>query len=429
MSGITSLADEALIALDNIQDTATNLFSPTLRLGVTGLSRAGKTVFITSLVHNLTKGGRMPLFEAKASGRLAKAELMPQPSMNMPRFQYENHVDALIKKRIWPDSTRAISELRLTIHYESASAWSRRFGAGTLNLDIVDYPGEWLLDLPLLAMTYEQWCKQALALARLGNREKLAQEWLAKTTTTAPRGPADETVARELAEAFTSYLRACREDESALSTLPPGRFLMPGDLEGSPALTFSPLEIGQDTKAKPESLHRMMNDRFEAYKNVVVRPFFREHFARLDRQIVLVDALQAINAGPDALADLAHALSQILNCFKTGSSAWYSSLFSRKIDRILFAATKADHLHHENHDRMEKLMEALVEKAIQQARYTGAKVDVVALAAVRATREAIIRQDGEEFPVILGIPKAGEKIDRQTFDGETGDCRLSRRPS
>ena len=126
MSGITSLADEALIALDNIQDTATNLFSPTLRLGVTGLSRAGKTVFITSLVHNLTKGGRMPLFEAKASGRLAKAELMPQPSMNMPRFQYENHVNALIKKRIWPDSTRAISELRLTIHYESASAWSRR---------------------------------------------------------------------------------------------------------------------------------------------------------------------------------------------------------------------------------------------------------------------------------------------------------------
>jgi len=417
LSGITSLTDDALIALDNIQDTASNLFSPTLRLGVTGLSRAGKTVFITSLVHNLLNGGRLPMFEAKANGRIAKAELKPQPSMNVPRFQYEQHIEALFKKRIWPDSTRAISELRLTIHYESASAWSRKFGAGTLNLDIVDYPGEWLLDLPLLGMTFEQWSKQALAMARLGNREKLAGKWLEKLKKIDPAKDAQESDAQELAEAFTTYLRLCREDERALSTLPPGRFLMPGDLEGSPALTFSPLEIEEDTKAGSESLHKMMRERFEAYKDVVVRPFFREHFARLDRQIVLVDALQAINVGPEALADLENALAEILGCFKTGSSAWYNSLFSRKIDKILFAATKADHLHHENHDRMEKLMEALVTKAIAQARYTGAKVDVVAMAAVRATKEAIIKQDGEDFPVILGTPKKGEMIDGETFDG------------
>ena len=29
--------------------------------------------------------------------------------------------------------------------------------------------------------------------------------------------------------------------------LPPGRFLMPGDLEGSPALTFAPLDIRRTT--------------------------------------------------------------------------------------------------------------------------------------------------------------------------------------
>ena len=48
----------------------------------------------------------------------------------------------------------------------------------------------------------------------------------------------------------------------------------------------------------------MMERRYEAYKDVVVRPFFRDHFARLDRQIVLVDALAALNAGPDAVQDL-----------------------------------------------------------------------------------------------------------------------------
>ncbi len=34
-------------------DLATGFVSPSLRLGVTGLSRAGKTVFITALVHAL----------------------------------------------------------------------------------------------------------------------------------------------------------------------------------------------------------------------------------------------------------------------------------------------------------------------------------------------------------------------------------------
>ena len=36
-----------------------------------------------------------------------------------------------------------------------------------------------------------------------------------------------------------------------------------------------------------------MERRFEAYKTRVVRPFFRDHFQRIDRQIVLVDVLAA----------------------------------------------------------------------------------------------------------------------------------------
>ena len=54
-------------------------------------------------------------------------------------------------------------------------------------------------------------------------------------------------MARRGAELFTAYLRASRADAYALSTLPPGRFLMPGDLEGSPALTFAPLPLPRAT--------------------------------------------------------------------------------------------------------------------------------------------------------------------------------------
>ena len=163
----------------------------------------------------------------------------------------------------------------------------------------------------------------------------------------------------------------------------------------------------------------MMRRRYEAYKDVVVRPFFRDHFARLDRQIVLVDALAAFNAGPEALHDLEAALAGILDCFRIGRSTLLSSLFRPRIDRILFAATKADHLHHQSHDRLEAVLRRAVAKAAERAEYAGAAIDVVALAAVRATREAQVARGRDKLPSILGTPAPGESANGETFDGET----------
>jgi len=58
LAGVTRLTDETRIAFDNLVDTLAGGTVPALRLGVTGLSRAGKTVFITALVHNLIPGCR-----------------------------------------------------------------------------------------------------------------------------------------------------------------------------------------------------------------------------------------------------------------------------------------------------------------------------------------------------------------------------------
>ncbi|MFP3468175.1 YcjX family protein, partial [Leifsonia sp. SIMBA_070] len=83
-------------------------------------------------VHNLLHGGRLPVFAPYAEGRLARARLQPQPDDAVPRFAYEDHVRALIDKRIWPESTRRIAELRVTIEYESASFLNRNIGPGRL---------------------------------------------------------------------------------------------------------------------------------------------------------------------------------------------------------------------------------------------------------------------------------------------------------
>ena len=413
-----NIADEALLALETLAERAGGFANPSLRLGVTGLSRAGKTVFISALIHNLLHGGRLPLFEAQRSGRIKSVRLQEQPDDAVPRFQYEDHVRTLIEKRLWPDSTRAISELRLTIEFESASAWGRLLSAGRLSIDIVDYPGEWLLDLPLLEQDYRTFSERTIKLAGSGRRKALAKDWSKLASAIPPEQDADEMVARDLANAFTTYLRACKEDEHSFSALAPGRFLMPGDLEGSPALTFAPLANLPEGKLAKGSLAAMMERRFEAYKSHVVKPFFKEHFARLDRQIVLIDTLQAVNRGPEAVADLENALVDVLGAFRAGPTSMLTSFFTRRIDRVLVAATKADHLHHESHDRLEALTRRIVDRAVERIGRTGATIDVMALASIRATREATVSRDGEELPVIVGTPIAGETIDGDVFDGK-----------
>ena len=413
-----TIADDTRLAVGNLYDFATGIVSPNLRLGITGLSRAGKTVFITALVHNLIHGGRLPVFDAMAEGRIARARVDPQPDDAVPRFDYEAHVAALTgPDRQWPESTRRISELRVAIDYESATFWGRRLGRGRLNIDIVDYPGEWLLDLPLLNLSYAEWSAQAVAQAQTGPRARLAEAWRAHLQTLSPDAPENEAEARAAAELFTEYLRACRDDRFSLSALPPGRFLMPGDLEGSPALTFAPLDVAADARAQRGSLMAMMERRFEAYKSVVVKPFFRDHFARLDRQIVLIDALQALNAGPSAIADLQTAMADILATFRPGRSSWLGRILTRRVDRILFAATKADHLHHRSHDRLEAILRTLTAGAIERAEFAGAQVDVVALASIRATKEATVRRGGDVLECIVGTPEAGQRIAGEIFDG------------
>ena len=159
--------------------------------------------------------------------------------------------------------------------------------------------------------------------------------------------------------------------------------------------------------------------RYEAYKDVVIRPFFRDHFARLDRQIVLVDALAAFNAGPEALHDLEAALAGILDCFRIGRSTFLSNLFRPRIDRILFAATKADHLHHSATTGSRRSCGEPSPRRSTRAEYTGAAIDVVALAAVRATREAQVQRGRDKLPSILGTPAPGEIAGGETFDGNT----------
>ncbi|PRY22632.1 hypothetical protein CLV78_106173 [Aliiruegeria haliotis] len=371
---------------------------PTLRIGVTGLARAGKTVFITSLVANLMDRGRMPGLQAVADGSIRSAWLQPQPDDTVPRFDFEAHLDDLTgPSPQWPEPTSSVSELRLSLKVQPQGMIGALSGPRTLHLDIIDYPGEWLLDLGLMEMDYAEWSTEILEIASA--REEAGGFLAALEGLDADAG-LEERSARDIARAYTAYLRAARR--AGYSDCTPGRFLMPGDMEGSPALTFAPLPPGAG-RAPKGSLRREMERRYEAYKSKVVRPFFRDHFARIDRQVVLVDLLGAIHSGPRAMDDLSRSMNRILGAFRPGRTAWLARLLGMKrVDRILFAATKADHIHHTQHNRMTAIMEAMLRQARDRADFAGAKTRAMAIAALRATVEETREVKGETLGMVRG---------------------------
>lgn len=398
--------------------------APTIRLGVTGLARAGKTVFITGMVHALLAGARMPAFRVMGEGRLAGARIAEHADDALPRFAYEDHLATLTApERAWPESTRQIAGLALELAYQSRRRYLGGLfgpagwiggGLSTLKLEIVDYPGEWLLDLPLLAKDFRTFSDETLARAREGKRKGPFEEFLAAIQAVDAAKPMAEPEIKRLAELFTAALRACRGEGSELSALAPGRLLMPGDLEGAPALTFTPLPPGD---YPPGSLGALMERRYDAYRVKIVRPFFADHFSRIDRQVVLVDVLGALNGGREAIADLETALTDVLAAFRVGANSLLSSIFAPRVTRILFAATKADHLHHTQHERLEAILRLLVRRAHLRARGAGVPSESLAIAAIRATREVMAHERGGELPCIAGIPIAGERLDDRVFDG------------
>ena len=398
------IADGLWRGVEGTGQTVADAFSPTaVRLGVTGLARAGKTVFITSLVANLLERARMPGLTAAANGGIRAAYLQPQPDDTVPRFDFEANLAALTGPTPhWPASTRAVSELRLSLRVQPTGLLAGIRGTRTVHLDIVDYPGEWLLDLSLLGRSYDAWSAETLRRAEArpeaeGFRVVLAAADLAAKL--------EEPAAQALADRFTAYLQAARE--AGYSDLTPGRFLLPGEMAGSPVLTFAPTPPGDTPRG---SLRREFARRFEAYKREVAAPFFRDHFARIDRQVVLVDVLGAIHAGPRAVEDLRRAMADILVAFRPGRNAWLTQLLrGRRVERILFAATKADHLHHRQHGRLTAITEALLAEARARADFAGAKTAAMSIAALRATTEDVVEHEGRPLDMVRGTLENGRR--------------------
>ncbi|ROV58249.1 YcjX family protein [Vibrio ponticus] len=383
-----------------------------VRVAVTGLSRAGKTAFITSLVNQLlhtSTHNQLPLLHATRDKRVIGAKREPQTNMMVPRFAYDEAMTQLHgTEPNWPEPTRDVSEIRLAIKYKPTKKTKKLLGGtSTLHLDIIDYPGEWLLDLPLLDMDFAEW-SQSQFVALSGKRLELAKPWLEALEKVDLSADIDEVMLQSVAKTYTDYLHACKEQ--GLHWVQPGRFVLPGELEGAPVLQFFPVRFDNEQKIARDSNLAMLKARYQEYQNKVVKAFYKHHFSTFDRQIVLVDCLQPLNAGYESFMDMRNALEQLMHSFRYGRSNIVKRLFAPRIDKILFAATKADHITPDQHTNLVSLLQQMVHPAWQTASFENIEMSCMSMASIQATQTGFIASGDQSIPALQGIAMDGAPL-------------------
>ena len=165
----------------------------------------------------------------------------------------------------------------------------------------------------------------------------------------------------------------------------PGRALRPADLLHSPVLRLVPLP----ERLLHAGLGKGMNKRFEEYRKKVIKPFYKNHFKHMDRQIVLLDVLQALQRGESAFNELTNALKDTLQSFRYGKKGLLSWLTGIKTTHVLFAATKADHVTRGDRANLEGLVKRMLTLVDENGaiRSNVANFDVMALASICATED------------------------------------------
>jgi uncharacterized protein len=391
----------------------------TVRIGITGLARAGKTALLTSLAANLLamSSGRpaLPTVTERLGGRRLQVSVAPAAASSIPRFDVASHVAALAADPPrWPERTTAVSLLALDVDVPREGLLAT-FGPSRRRLEFLDYPGEWLLDLPLLGQNFAEWSEATLRrLEAFRAAAEIARPFLAFVHGLPAGAEADEALTLSGHRLYAEVLHRLR-DEAGFAYLQPGRFLMPPPGAPPPWTQFFPL-------AGRGPLARLMETRFDAYVDAVRRDLMSPLFGDLEGLVVLADLLSALNQGSAAFADMQLALAAASDALRWDQSwtDWLAAfarfeLPPRSIGRVAFVATKADHIATRQRANLAALM-----RRVTRVPEGGATSAAFAIASVRCTEDIVETLAGRPVSAVRGR-MIGEPRPARFYPGEVPD--------
>jgi predicted YcjX-like family ATPase len=360
---------------------------PVTRIGITGLSQAGKSTLITAVINHLENIRRGALAKQTTLSGLTHGHWLRDAT---PAFDYDAGLHALTNSPpSWPNSTTdwSIARIELSIDRPWYSTKPRR-----RIIELLDYPGEWLLDLCLLEWDYPTFCAQVWSWCSQAPRAAIAADLIQTLAAIDPQAPVDAAYLLELQQRWAAFLADSRLPPYQLSRNLPGRFLLNGahyHPEHQPFIPLFALNLssgGGAPKFPAHSWGAVCTQNYLAYRDHEAKPFFSRHFQSLDAQVILIDLLGAMTAGSAALKDMRAALEGVLQPFTYGTDHWLGRLFRRKIRRVAVCATKMDHLLPDDQKRLQSLAESYLYDTVQRLAAESIELKVMAIAAVQAAR-------------------------------------------
>lgn len=349
------------------------LFEFNKRIGVVGMYRSGKTVFMTSLINHLWRHDpvRFPLGRGDVS--LGNFKRLPAEA-GWPEFDYEAYRSALQTNQRWPEKSLVGRQFRCSL---TRSDWPYT----RLGLNLLDLAGERLADMPMAHYGFAEWSDRITGLMATGTEyQGLAGEYLNLFEARTGSGPAEDEILtgyrRTLARCCLAYLPVITPSSLLLGA--GGDYVRARDVEGIVARRvvgldrdrqFAPLPGG--FRRKNPSLAAAFEARYKEYRKEVVLGL-ANWLAEAHQLVVLIDLTSLLAGGLGAYHGALNLVEELLAWVDPGRSlpGRFFSLLVKPlsggrlalpgITRIAFVAAKADKVHSADRQRLMILLKDMV---------------------------------------------------------------------
>ena len=359
------------------------------RFTITGLSRSGKSMLFTSLM-TVLKYRSEEQYQCLPLLRYLPMELVDkmwlEPLGDMPLFPVEEHIRDL-EAGHWPPATETVAGFKLVVRLRQAHQLKKYLLPFTdVVFEFIDYPGEWLTDLPMLSKSYTQWSDSAWAQQMNEPQQRYAKAWHDKVNAFDFEQPPTQANVEQLVSAYRHYLQEAKS--LGISMLQPGSFLIPGSGFDYVAQGFTPLpsRISSDI-ASPWT--QCFTRHFEVFKHQWLTRLKKDTFRQTDKQIILVDLFEGLNHSRSHLYQLRETLSHLADTFVYGNENWFKRnvLQQQGIAKVAFVATKADLVPAGQRDALLSLLKDVTRGATARFKDGEVQFEHFLVSAIQATDE------------------------------------------
>ncbi len=372
----------------------TPLKTKTIKIAISGFSRSGKSVFITSFIDQLINNKN--LFLHVKNPKSFKVKMSP-PSMFMNRFDYYHYEKMIKYEHKWCEGTDNISSALLKFQTKGFLPF---ISDDEFYVSIIDYPGEWLLDLILLEKSYDVWSDECLKWLKTIDDEKVKSYLLkVENLSTKDTSTALETSLHVEYVKLVKYLK-----KRHYSFITPGRFLVPADMKDDPILLFAPI-----LKSKSK-LYKAFASRYNRYVKEVVKKIHLDYFKGFDRQIVLIDVIEALQNGYDCYSDMKFALKSMFDSYSHSKGNFITRILNPSIEKVAFVATKADLVPKSFHENFKLLLKDISEDLRIKLNELDVETFFHVVSSVKCTKGVIRDKNGAKLDCLIGLDKQSGKL-------------------